>query len=1384
MAASIKAISRLLSSDDSLVYRVGLHNIHTILKSRTKVDADTKAAIIGILWEQLRMGNNDIARACAMELGGLVRAGLLEPGPTLNQLQSTMTNIPTRNVTIVACAVANIVLDSLFDKASRASSSDSCDHLYDSNTLHTTYIQGTRRTVKGGVNEAPQPLVKLLVSFASVWPDVVCTIEQRLIVTATKPRQSVSTSKSYTVNGAQHGEILTTTVLEGLRPFFLHTLLQPYGIEPGLRSSVLTLLTRLYSIHNTNSYPDTDTAMSEAEARRDSVGDWCSDLLLEVVVTMSLEDSECIGWINLVMSLMIPSLTRSTTQGASRQTMQWFDLCLSLCTELQRVGRDGTPILAHLQALLNAAIRTSAAIDCSTIVGMGYLLLTCTSSDLPVMLDLTQQLYKYTEERDSNTSTNNVHDSSIHSDAHNEPVTDNASAGVGECGRGISAQESWGDSFLLCACVLLVNNPVEEVAYIAGDLLSRIMARRVTLGVVPPSVSTDCCGSGLKHMDRQTQSKLCSCLQFCSDSGQGITGHAFYKTLIAAAQMTARCSGRMSHLASPVAGTENSSNSEASASKRMHDSYFPPVVGKSAARRSGLGVDADSGEKKGTENVPFYKFYALCPSLFSANVGTREMTIEAMCVLVQFDSRYALWALALFMFRLRNETQPYIKLRLLYRLPVLGTDKKKFAAVVQVLNTLVSKSSALGQFTKLRLSCEMWKCQPRAYTEFKESMLKYKEHLTHLTRRQKEPVSEEHWVVWSLTIRDVCKWKGGQYGEEMLPLALDVVRTSTHEACVILGLQALRQLCIEDIVSVRAVLKVLSNTSRQSELGLATAHLACINNETRPQVLAGYLDLLRSIPPTIEKQDYEDTPSGLEGRACQEEFRYRVIQLLWTAATLHRDWRVRKSACEGLLHFPLIDMVKDYDALVDDLIQRQRMTVAKKIDVSNPLPSGEVSASTHIPIPVSGDTYAALLLRTEIDQTEVRDGEAAGAVVKRALEYELTFAQVRKGLDYKTKRRGRGPVTRSSVSDRTAAAGTDASSRVARYIVQFLSRSHQSSATPRTRTAASFGLIQCGLDSERTAVNAGSGMPTTHEHRRNMLKSNMIEWSGLIKYRGAPVSTVGNGCDWPFHLHLSASWGRFMARYLYATCQAIVEERRRDSKEKMQPQESDEEEESIELEAFRQIAEELAAVSRTSGTSRVNCTIALGALVACVKQNSRELYAYVDRVVASFLCMLDLELDGATDIEERNRTIAGPELSWIVTSGGVNDVSPYRRVAAILGLCAIGPRLRSSSHAISSTELSLRLVDVLENRADLLDLDAGIGYAIAAGLGSMMAELPTSAEHARLIRDTTRSLVRAVQADGTSPSVRLGAYIGMSIGVIALRQATEDLASGKADSRR
>eukprot|EP01134_Creolimax_fragrantissima_P000290 CFRG0290T1 len=1328
MSASNKAFSRLLSSDDSLVYRVGLHNVHKLVTSK-HTTADDRANATGLLWMYLKSGNNDVARTCATELCALVRAASLNAQATINQMQSLMPSIPPCNVIVVANAIVTILMDNLADM--------------DKHGLNMNTDTKTKQDnpVRINLSATHHPLVKLLLSFASSWPDVLNNVEQRLMSVLT-------TSQRIDEHGSHNHPPrvdMMTRMLHGLKPFFVHALLQPYGVEPGLRFGALSLLVRLSELMESTRDFDVNVVM------------WPLNILLEVLLTTSLDNSESIGWINLTLSIIVPSFSSRKIALLNNQIPRWISTCLSLCIELHSVGRDAAHILPHIRTLLHILIKNKLCIREDSVVGLGYLLLTATCDDLSLVLSLTKDVLSSMSESPSECACVHAYNNmSLSLDANQRKQAD---------GRG------WSHSYLLYPLIVLTNCPMDAIAKNAKALVESIMDKNMSAGIFKP-IST-------VSYSAHSYSKL-------SHNHETFEGHAFFRTIVATARIAAR-------------------------SYLVQQNFVTDRTNKLTCPH-GHGVFTPLHKPESSTNVATYRFYAMCSSLSSPYVHIREKAIEVMCMIVQADAKYALWALALFMFRVRNETDPMVKLRLLYRLPSLGCDKRKVTAVLQVISSMVP-SSLINGYARLRLTCELWKYQPRTYTQLKDNMRLFRQ-TTLLNRRQKEPISEETWIAWALTVKDVCQWRGSQYGEDMLFFAIELVQKSPYDSCVVLSLQALRELCCDDVVTVRAVCRVLSSCQSQNELGLATAHLACINNETRPQVLAAYLELLAVVPEEVDYRNYDNTPSSQSERASQEEFRYRVIQLLWTAATLHSDCRVRKSACDGLLHFPLIDMISDYDAMVEDIIYQHRQAGSKKnnadtaaMGISNssidahgtPFNVGvgsteRINSSTYQPIPVSGAMYTDLLIKSNGD-----DAESARAVVKRALDYELSFAHIRKGLDFKNKNRS-GPNTENE-------------SRNEEYIVKFLVNSHKSSATPRTRYAASFGLLRCmskqyGIS---TPLNGRGGASVSvgdinYELKRNVVKAKLMEFIGGIKYKGSS--------EWELHLHTATAWLRFMSFYLHVTCNAISAEKKRlivhdysstsvdmsaneggnesaiktnlnIGKHKSVRDDEWEEDGSIEEEAIITITEELAMVSRASTTSRINCTLAVGALAACQRETSRMANAYVDRVVATMLCLLDLSTSGNTEVQEQNIAISGPKLAWIVTSGGVNNISPSRRVAAVLVLGLIGPRLRLSSNQLCGRDISTKLIDVFTNRQDLLTLEPTIGYVAAASLGAMVSNLPDNSDNNKLGCEVASAFLKCISKHSgygcdinttqynTHRFVCLGASVGLALCVNTLTHSAK-----------
>ncbi|ELT97246.1 hypothetical protein CAPTEDRAFT_221086 [Capitella teleta] len=161
--------------------------------------------------------------------------------------------------------------------------------------------------------------------------------------------------------------------------------------------------------------------------------------------------------------------------------------------------------------------------------------------------------------------------------------------------------------------------------------------------------------------------------------------------------------------------------------------------------------------------------------------------------------------LTLLLFRLN--TEPASAFLLLRAIPEVITHKVAVGPALRFMQVL--RAAGELKATSISLMTDLWKAQERCYPHLHESLT---------TQDALDSASYEIKLAKAASIRDICVTRPHQHGSDLLPsLSAMLLSPSCESGITVLCLQAMRSLCLEEVVDTRSTWDTIGSRMKSDE---------------------------------------------------------------------------------------------------------------------------------------------------------------------------------------------------------------------------------------------------------------------------------------------------------------------------------------------------------------------------------------------------------------------------------------------------------------------------------------------------------------------------------------------------------------------------------------
>ncbi|XP_053674559.1 focadhesin [Anopheles nili] len=279
-----------------------------------------------------------------------------------------------------------------------------------------------------------------------------------------------------------------------------------------------------------------------------------------------------------------------------------------------------------------------------------------------------------------------------------------------------------------------------------------------------------------------------------------------------------------------------------------------------------------------------------------------QANFQRMVSIMQHSNLQVAQCMIPLLYGLAQDTNAHRRLKVLQMIATMG-EKENFIGILKALTKDLDRALCLDLYLRL------WKAESRTYPL-----------LYDLLKDTSQRSNEDRWeymIARTFTIREVCRIKPQQHGEDLVNLFSEVLsnpNNSENEVAICLALDAISSLCVNHVVNIVSTWKVL---------GFRFA------NERRPRIIKSLCRFFESVP-LIKVTSSE-----------QEQLVNHIVGTLWHYVTDYEDREVIEAALGTLQHF-----------MPDSLTLRQIPELFRQgIDIPEPNEDGISSADSEGSVP-------------------------------------------------------------------------------------------------------------------------------------------------------------------------------------------------------------------------------------------------------------------------------------------------------------------------------------------------------------------------------------------------------------------------------------------------
>ncbi|XP_078656308.1 focadhesin-like isoform X4 [Branchiostoma floridae x Branchiostoma belcheri] len=247
--------------------------------------------------------------------------------------------------------------------------------------------------------------------------------------------------------------------------------------------------------------------------------------------------------------------------------------------------------------------------------------------------------------------------------------------------------------------------------------------------------------------------------------------------------------------------------------------------------------------------VPDHVVLVVSSLVLSPHTDVLYPALEVLAALAQADVAKAPYLLSLLLYRLGQEKDAELHMKLLYTAPKLATHKVCIPPILKTLQVLGAHAHLRA--VSLRLLTSLWEQQDRSFPHLQKLLL------CDLPASHPPAQVLEMNMAKAASVRDICKLRAHQHGADLLPVLSKILNDCTSELDAVpasLALDGLTALCQAEVVDIRTAWSVLASK---------------LETDQRPLVLSHVCELFSLVPAlAVNTPEYEN-------------FQEQVTFLLW-----------------------------------------------------------------------------------------------------------------------------------------------------------------------------------------------------------------------------------------------------------------------------------------------------------------------------------------------------------------------------------------------------------------------------------------------------------------------------------------------------------------------